>query len=102
MSRTRRIYNSYKKYGRFFAKQGMVKYNIVNGKSIPVTLIPPFSLALEYHHKDESYNEQYFQRWHPFAVICMGNCHYCKTNRNYYRWKESKQNRKRKNIKFNF
>jgi len=88
MSRTKRIYNSYEKYGRFFGKDseslreytsnGLIKY-------------PPKPFQIK--SKDD-------ERYTKHGVWCMGNCRSCRKNNPKHEERRKKRNKKINIFKF--
>ena len=95
MSRTKRIYNSYRRYGRFFPKDPAV-----------FGLIPPFDLNedenLQANSDIRGIRLMYARRWHPYAQWCMGNCPACRRWNKRESWTQAKHTRKQEEMKFNF
>jgi hypothetical protein len=98
LSRTKRIYNSYKKYGRFLPKSAWGTWVYVGGirQREPMK---PYNLEFEKNPK-KGYNTNYLRRWHPYAVWCMGSCQSCRLVNPKYLDKRKKHTRKHKEMKF--
>ncbi len=89
MSRTKRIYNSYRKYGRFFVKRSIIWTKDKDGKYFRTR---PRSFQIK-SENDPRYTEH--------DVWCMGNsCGMCRKNNSKREAKRKKRNKKLNILKF--
>ncbi len=89
MARTKRIYNSYLKYGRFMSKSASMLYQEMNGI---FQRVPPSPYPVKDPKEDT--------RWHPYKNWCMGNCKCHRKNNPKYEDKRRKRNTILKIMKF--
>ena len=89
MSRTKRIYNSYEKFGRFFGKES--SYNWEKDQTGKFHRIQPQPIQIK-SEKDPRYTE--------YGVWCMGNCRMCRKHNPKHETHRRKTNKKVNILKF--